>query len=73
MEQLFAMKLHYPLMGIAVIAAAIVFSRHRDKVRRKSLKRDDDGLYTWIDWPGGKRSSYTDPSKPNGKWEREGE
>lgn len=73
MEQLFAMKLHFPLLGILVIAAAVVFSSHRDRVRRKTLKRDENGLYSWIDWPGGKRSSYTDPSKPNGRWDREGE
>ena len=66
-------KLVLPMMGLVVFVGALVFSRHRDKVRRNSLKKDANGLYTWTDWPGGPRSSYTDPSRPGGKWEREGE
>ena len=55
----------------ALIVAYIAFSVYRNRVRRKSLRQREDGLYVWVEWHGGERCSDTDPSEPGGLWDSE--
>ncbi|MBO9397559.1 hypothetical protein J7400_12800 [Shimia sp. R9_2] len=57
----------------ALMITFIAFSLYQNRVRRKSLRRQEDGLYVWIEWHGGERSSYTDPSAAGGAWDSDGD
>lgn len=50
------------------LAAFIIFAFHSDRVRRKTLRKREDGTYVWFEWYGGQRTSEYDPSRPGGEW-----
>jgi len=56
---------------LVIIFVAFVF--YCNRVRRASLRQREDGLYVWVEWHGGERWSYDDPSAPGGLWESEAE
>ena len=57
----------------AIMVGIIAFLIYRDRVRRKTLRRRDDGSYVWIEWHGGERCSDIDPSTPGGAWDSDGD
>lgn len=63
----------FSILGAVLIAVVVAFTIYRNRVRRKSLHRRDDGVYVWIEWHGGKRTSLQDPSEPGGDWDSDGD
>ena len=63
----------FSAIGAILVAAVIAFTMYRNRVRRKSLHKRDDGMYVWIEWHGGERSSLQDPSEPGGDWDSDGD
>lgn len=59
----------FSILGAILVAAVLAFIVYRNRVRRKSLHKRDDGVYVWIEWHGGERTSYRDPSEPGGDWD----
>lgn len=57
----------------ALVIAVIAFNIYRHRVRTRSLRQRQDGVYVWIEWHGGERQSLTDPSEPGGEWDSEGD
>ncbi|MFQ1699881.1 hypothetical protein ACJ5NV_04720 [Loktanella agnita] len=57
----------------ALVVAVVVFHIYRGRVRRRSLHREADGTYVWIEWHGGERRSETDPAAPGGAWDSDGD
>lgn len=52
-----------------LVAIFVIFYIYRHRVRTKSLHQRDNGLYVWVEWHGGQRSSLDDPSAPGGAWD----
>lgn len=63
----------FSAFGAILVAAVLAFTFYRNRVRRKSLRKRDDGMYVWIEWHGGERSSLQDPSAPGGDWDSDGD
>ena len=55
----------------ALIVMVIAFQIYRTRMRKRTLGRREDGMYVWIEWHGGERSSPCDPSAPGGEWDSE--
>ena len=51
-------------------SAVLIFDLYRDHKRRSTLRRREDGVYVWIEWHGGERSSTCDPTED---WDSEGD
>ena len=58
---------------LAVGVCIIAFHVYRNRVRRSTLHRREDGIYVWVEWHGGERCSVIDPSAPGGAWDSEGD
>ncbi|WP_147126282.1 hypothetical protein [Shimia ponticola] len=54
----------------ALMAVFMVFGWYRNKVRRDSLHQREDGVYVWVEWHGGERTSICDPTE---EWDSEGD
>lgn len=65
--------LQLSILGAVLVVAVFAFSIYRDRVRRKSLRRREDGVYVWLEWHGGERSSVRDPSEQGGAWDSDGD
>lgn len=57
------------ILGVLLFLAITAFVFYRNRVRRRSLHRRDDGVYVWTDWHGGTCTSRNDPSRPGGEWD----
>jgi hypothetical protein len=58
-------------LGVALAAVVIGFGIRRSHLktrRRRSLRRDDDGLYFWIELDGSPTRSSADPRD---KWDKD--
>ena len=64
---------HFGLLGVALIVVVGAFNIYRGRVRRRSLRRRDDGVYVWIDWRGRECCSLQDPTEPGGDWDSGGD
>ena len=54
-----------------LFAIFVIFEIYRRRVRTKSLRQKDNGMYVWVEWHGGERSSWDDPSALGGEWDSE--
>jgi hypothetical protein len=63
----------FSLFGAILVTAVIAFTVYRNRVRRKSLRKRDDGTYIWLEWHGGERTSHRDPSEKGGEWDSDGD
>ena len=63
----------FSILGAVLFAAVFAFTIHRNRVRRKSLHVREDGMYVWVEWPRGERTSHRDPSEPGGEWDSDGD
>ncbi|WP_299552317.1 hypothetical protein [uncultured Tateyamaria sp.] len=63
----------YNPFEIAIVCACVAFSVWRNRVRRRSLRQREDGMYVWVEWHGGERCSLDDPAAPGGAWDSEGD
>ena len=60
----------FDLWEFIPVIAVLSFGIYRDRVRRKTLRRRDDGVYIWVEWHGGERSSRENPTED---WDSEGD
>lgn len=63
----------FSIFGAVLVIAVVAFNIYRNRVRRKSLSRREDGVYVWIEWHGGERTSLKDPSEQGGDWDNDGD
>ncbi len=63
----------FSLICAVLAIAAIGFVFYRNRVRRSSLHRREDGVYVWVEWHGGERTSLQDPSETGGAWDSDGD
>ncbi|MEP5731115.1 MAG: hypothetical protein ABJL67_17295 [Sulfitobacter sp.] len=61
-----------PFMCVLIVLV-VGFQMYRSRVRKSSLRQREDGVYVWIEWHGGERSSICDPSLPGGEWDSDGD
>lgn len=62
-----------PPILTGVVTLAMAFYAWSEFRKRSTLRRRDDGVYVWIEWYGFERTSVTDPSKPGGAWDCDGD
>ncbi|WP_136442184.1 hypothetical protein [Pacificoceanicola onchidii] len=58
------------VVSIAFGGAVMSFGLYRDHKRRSTLRQREDGVYVWIEWHGGERRSFCDPTED---WDSEGD
>lgn len=63
----------YDLFQIAIMCALTTFAVWRNRVRRRSLRQREGGMYVWVEWHGGERRSLYDPTARGGAWDSEGD
>lgn len=64
-EPLFFSAIAVLLVGIALM---VWRDSRRKAARRRSLRREDNGIYVWVDFDGTERRSKSDPDAPGGEW-----